>query len=132
MAAVVLGDRPFVVGRMSAVGGAHLDEPGAAGGDDVGQAKRAADLDQLSAGDNDLAAVGERVEHDRHGGGIIVDHRGCRGPGELLQQPLDPLVAAAAPAGFQVGLQQRIAGQLVGDLPHGLRRKHGAPGRCGG
>ena len=37
-------------------------------------------------------------------------------------------IAAVAPralAGADVGLQQRVAGQLRGDLPHGPRRQHG-------
>ena len=58
-------DRPLVVAGVGLVGRAHLDELHAAGRHDVGQAERAADLDQLPARDDDLAAAGDGVEHDR-------------------------------------------------------------------
>ena len=46
-----------VVLEMGAVGGADLDQPGAGAGHDVGHAEGAADLDQLAARDDRLAAV---------------------------------------------------------------------------
>ena len=52
-----------VVGEVGAVGRSHLDEAGAALGHDVGDAEAAADLDQLAAGDDDLAVGGQGGEH---------------------------------------------------------------------
>ena len=129
----VLGDRPLVVTEMGLVRRAHLDELHAGGGHDLGQAERAADLDQLPAGDDHLAAGRHGVEHDRRGGGVVVDHGGRLGAGQLPQQLFDPLVAPRPLAGGRVGLEQRIAGQFFGDLPHGPLGQDGpAQRRCAG
>ena len=60
------------------------------------------------------------------GGGVVVDHRGRLGAGQLLQEPLDPAVASRALAGVEVGLEQRVAGQFRCDLPQGLGGQHRA------
>jgi hypothetical protein len=39
---------------------------------DVGDAERSANFDQLSARDDDFAAVGKRVQREQDGGGVIV------------------------------------------------------------
>ena len=75
-------DRLLVIAEVGLVGRAHLDELHAGGGHDLGQAKGAADLDQLAAGDDHFLAGGHGIEHDRRGGGVVVDHRGGLGAGE--------------------------------------------------
>ena len=98
---------------MRLVGRADLDELGAARRHHLGQAERAADLDELPARDDHLAALGDRVEHDRGRGGVVVDDRGRLAAREPLQQPLDALVALRALAGLDIELEQRVAGELV-------------------
>ena len=72
-------DRPLVVGGASPVRRADLDEPGTGAGEHVGDAEPVADLDELAAGDDDLAPLGERGEREQHGGGVVVDdERGLR------------------------------------------------------
>ena len=66
---------------------------------DVGHAERAADLDQLAARDDDLAAARQRVEHEQHRGGVVVDDGRVLGAGQLAQQAAQVVVALAAPAG---------------------------------
>ena len=50
------------VAQMRAVGGPHLHQFGAALAQHVGDAKAAADLDELAARDDDLTAAGERSQ----------------------------------------------------------------------
>ena len=80
---------------MRAVGGADLAEHGAAAQHDVGDAELAADLDQLSPRDDDLSAVGERLERQQDGGRIVVDHQRVLGAGQPLQQRLHVAVPGA-------------------------------------
>ena len=59
-------DRALVVGGARAVRRPDLDEPRARAGEHVGDAEAVADLDQLAARDDDLAALGERGEREQH------------------------------------------------------------------
>ena len=67
-----------------------------------------------------FAPVRQRIEHQQHGGGIVVDHGGRLGPGQLAQQALDQIVAVAAPARVQVELQVGWRGQRAQHRGHGL------------
>ena len=53
---------------------------------DVGHAEGAADLDQLAARDRHLAAARQRVEHQQHRGGVVVDDGRGLGAGQLAEQ----------------------------------------------
>ena len=66
-------DRALVVGDPRAVGRADLDEPRARAREHVGDPEAVADLDQLAARDEHLAALGERGEGEHHGGSVVVD-----------------------------------------------------------
>ena len=113
-------DGRLVVVDVGPVGGAHLHQAGAALAHHVGDAKPAADLDQLAAGDDHLAIAGQGHEHQEHGGRVVVDHQGCLGAGEPAQELFGVDVARAALPGLQVVLQVGIA------QGHGV---HGGPGR---
>ena len=89
-------DRRGVVLEMRAVGRADLDQAAAGARHDVGNAEGAADLDQLAARDDDLAAGGQRVQHQQHGGGIVVDGGRRLGAGQAAQPGRDMVVALAA------------------------------------
>ena len=118
-------DRPLVIAEMGLVGRAHLDELCAGGGHDLGQAKGAADFDQLAAGDDHFLAGGHGIEDDRRGGGVVVDHGGGLGPGEQPEDLLDPLVPSRPLTAGHVDLQDREAGQFPADLPQGPCGQHG-------
>ena len=66
-------DRALVVVGARPVRRPHLDEPGARAGEHVGDPEAVADLDQLAARDDDLAALGERGEREQHRRGVVVD-----------------------------------------------------------
>ena len=100
---------------MRAIGGADLDEPRAGLPHDVGNAERAADLDQLAARDDDLAPAGERAEHQQHGRGVVVDDGGGFGAGQLAQQLLDERVAIAAPARGEIEFEVDRGAQRLRD-----------------
>ncbi len=87
-----------VILLVCAVGGADLDQPGPCPRHDLRQAERAADLDQFAAGDDRLAAPGERIEHQQHGGRIIVDDGRILGPGQFAQDAAQMVVALATAA----------------------------------
>ncbi len=120
----ICGDCVFVVPGVSLVGRPNFHQFRAGGGHHVGQAKGAADFDQLAAGDNHLPPLGDRVEHERGGRRVVVDHGDRFGPGQLPDEPLDPSVAFRALPGGDVGLQQRVTGELLGDLPDGSGRQN--------
>ena len=107
------GDGVLVVVRVGAVGGADLDQPRAGAGHDVGHAKGAADFHQLAARDDHLAPARQRRQHQQHGGGVVVDHGGGLGAGQLAQQAFDDAVAVAPAAAGEVVFE------VVGPGHHG-------------
>ena len=66
----------LVVGDAGDVGGADLPEDSAADDQDFRDAEAAADLDELAARDDDLAALAQRPQRDHRGRGVVVDDRG--------------------------------------------------------
>ena len=83
--AVSRAGRALVVGGARAVRRPDLDEPRAGAREHVGNPEAVADLDQLAARDEHLAALGERGEREQHGGRVVVhDERrlGARQPAE--------------------------------------------------
>jgi hypothetical protein len=63
----------------------------------VRDAEGPADLHQLAARDQHLLAPRQRVEHQQHRGGIVVDDGRRLGAGEPADLRLDEIVAVAAP-----------------------------------
>ncbi len=70
-AAGVRADGSGVVVQRGAVRRAHLAQPGAGRGDEVGQPEAVAYLDHLAAADDDLAARGQRRRGEDEGGGPV-------------------------------------------------------------
>ena len=92
-------DRVGVVLQMRAVGGAHFAQPGAGGGDQVGQPEPGADLDQLAAAHHHLRARRQCRGGEHQRGGTVVDHEGvlgCRTRGEKCLAGGDPALRAGA------------------------------------
>ena len=114
--------RRDIVLEMGAVGGADLDQPGAGAGHDVGHAEGAADLDQLAARDDRLAPLGQGVEHQQHGGGVVVDDGRVLGAGQLAQQAAQMIVALAALAAVEVELERD---RVAHGVDRGLDRRLG-------
>ena len=75
-------DGALVVAQMRAVGGADLDEFGARSRHDIGDAEAAANLDKLTAADDNLFTRSVSRQHQQHRGGIVVDHERVLGTGE--------------------------------------------------
>ena len=78
-------DGALVVGGARPVRRADLDEPRAGAGEHVGDAEAVADLDQLAARDDHLAALGERGEREQHRAGVVVDDERRLGAGQPAQ-----------------------------------------------
>ena len=72
----------LIICQVRAVGGADLDELGARGRHDIGDAETAANLDKLAAADDNLFARSVSRQHQQHRGGIVVDHERVLGTGE--------------------------------------------------
>ena len=107
-------DGSGIVGQPGLIGGPHLHQPCAALGDHVGDAEAAADLHQLAARDDHLAAAGQGAERQQHCGGGVVHRQGGLGAGNLAQQRFDALGARPAPPRRQVELQVGIARRHFG------------------
>ena len=129
------GHRIPVVPEMGAVGRPDLDEPRPGARHDVGHAEGAADLDQLAARHDRLATASQRVEAEKHGGGVVVDHGGVLGPGQVAEQGPDVVVPFAAPTGYEVELERhgvahgrdrRFDRRLRDDRPPEIGVQHGA------
>ena len=96
---------------MRPVGRADLAQHGAAAQHDVGDAELAADLDELAAGDDDLLAMGERLQREQDGRRVVVHDQRVLGAGEPPQQPLHVAVAGAALLGGEIELEVRVGGR---------------------
>src|SRR5208282_5267759 len=64
----------FVIGGARTGGGGNFAQGCTRLRHHVGDAEGAADFDQLSARDQDFAALGQRVQGEQNGGGVVVDH----------------------------------------------------------
>ncbi len=83
-------ERPLVVGQPRAVGRADLDQPRPGLRDHVGHPEAAADLDQLPARDDHLAArPRQRGDGQQGGAGAVVDRERRFGAGQLAQESLE-------------------------------------------
>ena len=115
-----------VVGRVRAVGCAHLPQDCAGTGQNIGYSKRAADLDQFPAGDEHFTPERQRVQGQQHRGGVVVDHRGRPGADDLLQQATDVVIAVTAPSGVKVEFQCGGAAQRACGSRGSFRRQRSA------
>ena len=82
-------DGELVIGDARSVGGADFAENGAALGHDVGNAESVADFDQLATRDDYFGALGESVENEKNGSGIVVDDDGRFRSGPLQGQSVN-------------------------------------------
>jgi hypothetical protein len=122
--AAMARERALVVAQVRAVRGPHLDQFAAAHLHDLGHAERAADLHQLAARDQYLAALGERGQHEQDRGGTVVHHAGGFGTGEPREPALAAQAAVATLAVLEVVFERGVAGRHLG---HG--RARGRPQR---
>src|SRR5204862_6369757 len=105
----------LVVRRARAVRGSDLAQPRPGSRQYVRNAKTVADLDQLAAGDDDVAPFGGCGEREHHGRRVVVhDGRGL-GAGEVTQDRRDVVLPGPAPTGAEVVLQ---VGVTAGGLAH--------------
>ena len=120
-------DRPLVVREPRLVGRPHLAEPGARDLEDLRQPEAAADLDELTARDDHLAARRQGAEGQDRRGGVVVDDGRRLGTGQLAQEPRDARGAPAALAVVELELEVAVAPGHRGDRFGRLRRQRGPP-----
>ncbi len=108
------------VAQIGAVRGAHLDQASAAFGEDVGNAKTVADLDELAARDDHLAVAARGRQGEQHGRGVVVDHEGVGGAGQRAERVVHVALARGALAACQVDLQIGVGAGRQGDGGAGL------------
>ena len=104
-----VADRALVVLGPRAVRRPDLHEPRAGPRQHVRNAEAVADLEQLAAGDDDLASLGERGEREQHRPGVVVDDERALGAGEPPQHVGDVVLARPACAFGEVVLEVRVA-----------------------
>ena len=81
-----IGDGALVIAQARSIGSADFAEQRAAFGHDIGNAETIADFDQLAARDDDFGALGERIEDQKHRGGVVVDDDGGFGANQFGEQ----------------------------------------------
>src|SRR5271170_5356679 len=111
-----IGDGSLVIAEARAIGGAYFAEQRAAFGHDVWNAEAIADFDQLAAGDDDFSALGERIEDEKNGSGVVVDDDGGFGADQFGEQASGVNIALAAFAARDVVFEIRVAGSGRADL----------------
>ena len=92
---------------------------------DVRDAEGAADLHQLAAAHQHLAALRERVDGEQHGGGVVVHDRGGFDAQQARSRDSACTSRSPALAADEVELQVRVGG---GDLGHARARRGGRAG----
>ena len=110
-----LADGARVVLGVGAVGAPNLHQPGPGRGHDLGQAERTADLDELPARDDHLAAGGVGGEQQYQRCGVVGDDGGGLGAevaGQALHHRGEPF---ASGTGVQVVLERQVAGHVGGE-----------------
>ena len=85
-----------VILQMRAVRRADFAQPGARAAHDVGNAKRAADLDEFAARHDHFLLRRQRRQHEQHRRRVVVDDGGGFGAGEFADEFVDQVVAVAA------------------------------------
>src|SRR2546426_3608704 len=100
-----------------------LAQDGATAPHDVGDPELATDLDQLAARDDDLTTVGERLERQEDGGGVVVDDERVFGTCEAREEPFHVAVARAPLLGCEIQLEIRV-GSADGREPLQGERTH--------
>ena len=90
---------------MGAVGATDFFQDRAAFDHDLGDAERAADLDQLAAGNDDLLTLGESIQSQENRCGIIIHNGSGFRSRQLDQELLNGFFTPAAFAGRQVVFQ---------------------------
>ena len=101
----------FVVRWMRAIGTANFFQNRSALGHDFGNAKRAADFDQLAARNDHFFAFGQRVQAEQNRRGVVVHHRCSFSAGEMNEQLFERFLSFAAFAHNQVVFQiDRVIG----------------------
>ncbi len=104
----VLVDGGFVVAEVGSVGGSDFAEDGGGLGHDFGHAEGPADFDELSAGDDDLFALGEGIEDEHGGGGVVIDDGGGFAGEEFDEEALGFFFAEGAVAAIEAGLEDGV------------------------
>ena len=98
-------DRPLVIRGPGPVRRPDLDEPRARPRQHLGNPEAVADLDQLAAGNDDFASLGQGRERQQDSRRVVVhDQRGLRA-GQPPQQPRDVILPRPAPADREVVLE---------------------------
>ncbi|KAF5036413.1 hypothetical protein DSECCO2_575340 [anaerobic digester metagenome] len=121
-----VADGLLVVAQVGAVGGPDLAQHSPALPHDLGDTKGAADLHELPARNHDLAPLGQGVEDQEHGRGVVVDHEPRLGPSQAAEQLFDVGIAAAALPRLQGQLQVGVVPTAQGHGLHGLVGQDGA------
>ena len=102
-------DGALVVSGVGTIRRAHLDQAHARLAQDLRHPEGAADLDQLAARDDHLAAARERREREQDGGGAVVEGERVLGARQQSQQLRDPGAALAPLAALEVELECAVA-----------------------
>ena len=112
-------DRPFVVGKSGPVRRPHFFQVRTAFFHHIGNAELPPDLDQFTAGDDRLLPLGQAIQDQKDGGGVIVDDQPILRPGQGAEELTDMVIAKPPLPLLQVVLQ---VGVPPGDFVHPLQR----------
>ena len=121
-----VADRALVVLEPRAVRRADLDEAGSGAREHLGNPEAVADLDELTARDDNVAPFRERGNGEEDGGGVVVDDQRRLCAGEVAKQRCDVVLARAARAFLEVVLEIRVPARDLLDALEGAGRERGS------
>ena len=108
-------ERTLVVGDTGAVRGADLDEPRARAGEHVGDPEAAADLDQLAARDEHLAALASAARASSTAAALLLTTSAASAPVIRCSSAGEMVLARAARPGVEVELEVGVAAADLDD-----------------
>ncbi len=89
--------------------------------------KAVADLDELAAGDEHVAAARQRGEGEQHRGGVVVHDQRVLGAGERAEDVVDVVLARGALPALEAELEVGVAGRGTDERRYGFIGQDRAP-----
>src|SRR5205085_3509328 len=116
-------DGLFVVPDARPVRGADLPQTRSAASHDFGNTKGVPDLDLLSPGHDDFAALTQGIQHQKHRRRIVIYNDGGLAAEQLAECPVNMRITPSTFTLFDIEFEVRITGGHLAQLLDGALRQ---------